>query len=378
MNLLPVSLALCDGFAAKKFVSTSGRTASTLIQLPDFSTFEKNATKNEFDLLRRLESLYEETVEAGYKFFPDEFGGHSLKTLRNRQANQVLTAPAGIMAKIKPADEHNFDDLSTIAPTQMCKYPRLVAGSIRFVNSSCNPNCKYEFTSLNGLPCFKLKTLKAIEAADEITVYYGKEFFESLECRCPHVHLHEPPLSTVCSQSFSVCRSFESAKVKRRRITLSGFMSFVCAETSKSYKRKRTVLMDNSTGEIEDLRASPSQDSSDFSCEESRPEERLLELEPVGSSNPIHNGDPREVFSAENIEEVHQLSRSDSQCSTLDIPLTAHPEIGLNNLQLCLTALCSKHRASDALMNDVLKVFRSTNPGRNLPGMNHFKNESRK
>ena len=54
MNLLPVSLAFCDGFAAKKFVSTSGRTASTLIQLPDFSTFEKKRLKI-FDLLRRLE-----------------------------------------------------------------------------------------------------------------------------------------------------------------------------------------------------------------------------------------------------------------------------------------------------------------------------------
>ena len=92
-----------------------------------------------------------ETVEAAYSFFSGEFGGHSLKILRNRQANQVLTSLAGIMAEIKPADEHNFDDLSTIAPTQMCKYPRLLAGSIRFVNSSCNTNCRYESTSLNGL-----------------------------------------------------------------------------------------------------------------------------------------------------------------------------------------------------------------------------------
>ena len=180
---------------------------------PTFQHLTKMRLKK-FDLLCRLESLYEETVEAGYSFFPDGFGVHSLKTLRNRQTNQVLTAPAGIMGKIKSADEHNFDDLSTIAPTQMCKYPRLLAGSFRFVNSLCNPNCKYEFTSLNGLPCVEMKTLEAIKAGDEITVYYRKEFFESLECRCPHVHLHEQPLSTVCSQSLSVSRSFESAKVK--------------------------------------------------------------------------------------------------------------------------------------------------------------------
>ena len=36
MNLLPVSLALCDGFAAKKFVSTA---ATSLIALPEFPKF---------------------------------------------------------------------------------------------------------------------------------------------------------------------------------------------------------------------------------------------------------------------------------------------------------------------------------------------------
>ena len=98
------------------------------VQLPrwfscDFSTFKTNATTEDFQLLHRLES-YEETVKADYSFFADEYGYQILKTLENRQANPVLTSPVGILAKIKPAGECNFDDLSTIAPTQMCKYPR--------------------------------------------------------------------------------------------------------------------------------------------------------------------------------------------------------------------------------------------------------------
>ena len=375
--MLPVSLALCDGFAAKKFVSTA---ATSLIALPEFPKFEERSTKKDFDLLHRLESIYEQTVKAGFSFNPDEFGGHSLRTSQTRSANKILMFPVGLMAKIKPTEEHQFDDLSTIDPTKLCKYPRLLAGSIRFVNSSCDPNCKYEFTSMNGHPCVRLKTLRRIEAGEEITVYYGKTFFRSLECRCScDVHLHEQQISAGRSQPELASEGSGYGKITRRHITLSDYMSNTGEETAKSYKRKRTVLMGNSfSGATDDLRVSLTDTSSDFSSlEETQHEEPLHKVRPVGSSTPIHgNEDHYDSIPVVNVElESSTSSDSERSLQPMDQPMNARAEIGLKNLKSCLTAIGSKHRASDALMNDVLKVFRLTCPNMGLPGIKTFKNE---
>ena len=348
MSFRPVTLAYCDGFAAKKFVYTTGRTASTLIELPDFSTFSETATKKELDLLRRLEDIYAETLKAGYSFVADAFGGHTLTTLHQRLGDNVLAFPVGLVAKIKPSEEHLFDDTSTVAATELCNLPRLLAGTIRFVNSPCDPNCRYEFTSSNGIPCVRLKTLRIIQPGEEITVFYGKHFFETLECQCPHVHLHEQELSDLPS-SLSMSPESRNKKCRRPRISsLSGFMALAGVETSKSYKRKRTVRLNNSPRDSEDLRCPPMDESTDLSSEDF-PIEHLDVVQPLGSSTPNHHN--------ENTDDA---------------------EIELNNLKVCLTAIGSKHRASDALMNDVLKVFRLLKPDTDLPGIKKFKKESRK
>ena len=355
MSFQPVTLAYCDGFDAKKFVYTTGRTASTLIELPDFSTFSETTTKKELDLLRRLEDIYAETLKAGYSFLADAFGGHTLTTLHQRLGDNVLAFPVGLVAKIKPSEEHLFDDTSTVAPTELCKLPRLLAGTIRFVNSSCDPNCRYEFTSSNGIPCVRLKTSRIIQPGEELTVFYGKHIFETLECQCPHVHLHEHEISDLPS-SLSMSPESRNTKCRRPRISLPGFMALAMA----------------------DLRFPPMDESTDLSSEDF-PIEHLDVVQPLGSSTPIHhNENTDDAFFHMDTGELHNLSGSTSESSVVTQHLIADAEIGLNILKVCLTAIGSKHRASNALMNNVLEVIRHLKPDTDLPGIKKFKKESRK
>ena len=378
MVLRPVSLALCDGFAAKKFVSTSGSSVSALTALPEFRTFKEMATKKDFDLLRRLEGIYEETIKTGCSFSADAFGGHCLITVKSIPKNFVFPYPLCLVAKIKPEEEHLFDDISTIAATKLCQFPRLLAGSFRFVNSSCDPNCRYEFTSSDGSPCVKLKTLRAIQSGEELTVFNGEEFFESSECRCPQWHLHKHLSEEATIQRLSLPYSLPK-KYRRPRISLSGFLAISGAETGNSYKRKRTMLM--GTFCKEDLRLSPFDESSTSSSEESHCEEQLsvVKTVPVGSSTPIHQ--TTEPVCPGFYDECDELfdhpSSSSESYSSQDHQMVASTEIGLSNLKLSLTAIGSKHRASDALMYDVIKVFRRMKPSSGLSGIN-FKKDGRR
>jgi hypothetical protein len=56
----------------------------------------------------------------------------------------------------------------------------------RYVNHDCNPNAFAELRRLNGLPRVILRAKRKIEAGEEITIHYGKEYKEKRlkECKC--------------------------------------------------------------------------------------------------------------------------------------------------------------------------------------------------
>ena len=58
----------------------------------------------------------------------------------------------------------------------------LLLGPVRFINSDCDPNCEYEFTSDDDI--VRIRTLKKIKPGDEVTVKYGDEFFAANTCQC--------------------------------------------------------------------------------------------------------------------------------------------------------------------------------------------------
>ena len=58
----------------------------------------------------------------------------------------------------------------------------ILVGPIRFVNSDCNPNCEYDFSSSLGV--FQLRTKRRITRQSELLAKYGPGFFEQNACRC--------------------------------------------------------------------------------------------------------------------------------------------------------------------------------------------------
>ena len=216
-----------------------------------------------------------------------------------------------------------------------------------------------------------MKTLRTIQPGEELTVFYGEEFFETFECRCPHKHLkHLPEESTVprLSLPYSLRK-----KYRRQRISLSGVLAISGAETGNSYERKRTMVMGTFCNE--DLRFPPFDESSTSPSEESHYEEQLSEVEtvPIGSFHQITELVCPGVYN-ECDELLDPPSSSSETYSSPDHQMVASTEIGLSNVNLSLTAIGSKHQASDALMNDVLKVFRRMKPSSDLSGIK-FKKE---
>ena len=58
----------------------------------------------------------------------------------------------------------------------------LLVGPVRFVNSDCNPNCEYDYSSVSGV--VQLRTKKQISSNSEILVKYGPDFFKQNSCKC--------------------------------------------------------------------------------------------------------------------------------------------------------------------------------------------------
>ena len=58
----------------------------------------------------------------------------------------------------------------------------LLVGPMRFVNSDCDPNCEYDFSSSDGV--VQLKVKRTAYPGSEVLVKYGDEFFEKNTCRC--------------------------------------------------------------------------------------------------------------------------------------------------------------------------------------------------
>ncbi|KAJ3335299.1 hypothetical protein HDU83_000401, partial [Entophlyctis luteolus] len=90
----------------------------------------------------------------------------------------------GYIAELTDQDEAHLStrDFSVMYSTRkgcMC----LFLGPARFVNHDCQPNCKFIPTGTNAI-CFKV--LREIHPGDEITAYYGGDYFgdNNRECLC--------------------------------------------------------------------------------------------------------------------------------------------------------------------------------------------------
>ncbi|KAJ3094723.1 hypothetical protein HDU97_007641 [Phlyctochytrium planicorne] len=91
---------------------------------------------------------------------------------------------SGVIAELSAQDEENLAnrDFSVMFSTRkacMC----LFLGPARFVNHDCRPNCKFISLGANAI-CFKV--IRPIKVGEEITTFYGDDYFgaNNEECLC--------------------------------------------------------------------------------------------------------------------------------------------------------------------------------------------------
>ena len=175
-------LAQCDFFAVERFVQSSGREAMRTVKPLRASKFDRKLAK---------EPIWNETYQAickaysdlhpDFSIVPDKFGGYRLlyigekiikpsTILRRVPVGFIWAVPDGVVTDLSVlSSERNGEQL-------------LLLGPLRFVNSDCNPNCSYDFSSQMGI--VELKGERRLLPGDEIFVKYGPDFFEYNECKC--------------------------------------------------------------------------------------------------------------------------------------------------------------------------------------------------
>ena len=86
--------------------------------------------------------------------------------------------PIGFLA---PVAKNIVTDLSVMS-SERTGETLLLLGPLRFLNSDCEPNCEYDYSSDSGI--VQLRVRRRVNPGDELFVKYGPEFFEANACRC--------------------------------------------------------------------------------------------------------------------------------------------------------------------------------------------------
>ena len=182
-------LAQCDYFAVEKFVQTPDRPAMTPIQ-PLRECIFLRKIKSDLKWKETFEILCQSYKDLAPTFAieHDNFGGYRL-VYRGKSVVHppeiFKRKPSGFVAPVPFGAMTNLSVMSSERTGQQL----LLLGPIRFVNSNCEPNCEYDFSSDSGIVQLRIK--KKIYPGDEILVKYGPEFFEENECLCCTCRLKE-------------------------------------------------------------------------------------------------------------------------------------------------------------------------------------------
>ena len=142
-----VVLSQCDGQIVRQEVEYGNRPAPTIIRLNSLRLFQKILKENSIwsschDSLRRA---YEDCLKE-FAVSHDNYGGYCLKFVGKfsiPSKTLIMNGPRGFLAEI----EDGITDLSVVKKTSDLNKSFLMLGPIRFVNSDCDPNCEYDFSS---------------------------------------------------------------------------------------------------------------------------------------------------------------------------------------------------------------------------------------
>ena len=99
----------------------------------------------------------------------------------------------------------NVNDFSDVWHKKVCK---IMLGGLSLVNSSCVPNCMYAPDLRKNKMEPTVTAKNGIKIGEEITVFYGAEYFgeNRADCQCPHLEFHGTQVRLYDSWTRSGCR----------------------------------------------------------------------------------------------------------------------------------------------------------------------------
>ena len=177
-------LGQCDGQIVRQTIEYGCRPAQVTNRLQRERVFQKTIAEEKLfdECYKFMLNLYG-SIEGEFSIKHDNFGGYKLlycgkNTIPSRTV--ISNGPKGVLRPIP----HHATDLSVIYKfSDKKKKSIIMLGPIRFINSDCNPNCEYDFSSLDKT-LVRVRTLRKIKPNEEILVKYGDDFFENMECEC--------------------------------------------------------------------------------------------------------------------------------------------------------------------------------------------------
>ena len=174
-------LAQCDIYAVSDFVEKLDRPAATPVRPISERQFKKRI-KEDVTWNKTYNALVTsyKSLSPNYKIVYDTYGGYRLVYCGNEtiSSGTTLKGPVGF---IRPFPDGAVTDLSVMTSSKTGEQ-LLLLGPIRFVNSDCDRNCDYDFSSSEGV--IQLVAKKPIQPGDELFVKYDDDFFQFNECRC--------------------------------------------------------------------------------------------------------------------------------------------------------------------------------------------------
>ena len=368
------SLAQADAHVTKELLEIDGFPIESLVEMlkPDEyqAALATDSVLKEFDRLLRVS--YTAARENGFEFKKDTFGGYGLfyvgdEIISPKRAHpvKVLSSVLGYVEKIPKEALSSFKDISIFRKTESCSFDRVMLGTTRFANHSCNPNCRYTLKEVNSRRCIQLEVLKNISKNDEITVFYGPNFFGdgNQDCLCKHDSLHTQKLgsdvpSALQSRARLVLRTV-SFRFKRRRVLKAKWRR----TSPKSKTEMRNFHESSTSSECDSSESSIS--TVDFSIDNDKRCTEILISSPNREQDcvlPAFSVSTLNDCSSDSSSDFNHVSQSTQSCN-----FTQH------NFLICVNEIISRHGTSDAQASDWLRLMKTAFPENKIPGFKSLK-----
>ena len=169
-------LSQCDLYAVKRKVENCFLSAECLVKPLSERLFDQNVLTKELwrETYEVVCKSYED-LNPTFKIVCDNYDGYRLLYVGNEdlKPSAVIKGPVGFVRAIPDG----------VTDWSVMRFERtgeslLLVGPIRFVNSDCDPNCEYDFSSSSGI--VQLRTKKRITKQSELLVKYGPEFLNKI------------------------------------------------------------------------------------------------------------------------------------------------------------------------------------------------------